>query len=109
MTFQPEPRNSPSSLDDLAVAHRAVQALQVAVDDEDQVVQVLARGQADGAQRFRLVHLAVAAEHPDLAVLGVGDAACRYFRKRLVDGHQRAQAHGHGGELPEVGISLGCG
>ena len=31
-------------LDDLAIAaHRAVQALQVAVDDEDQVIQVLAR------------------------------------------------------------------
>ena len=38
-------------LDDLAVAaHRAVQALQVAVDDEDQVIEFLARGQRDGAQ-----------------------------------------------------------
>ena len=28
---------------------------------------------------------------------------------RLVDGHQRAQAHGHRGELPEVGHQLGVG
>jgi hypothetical protein len=54
-------------LDDLAVAaHRAVQPLQVAVDDEDQVVQLLARGQRDRAQRLRLVRLAVAQEGPDL-------------------------------------------
>jgi hypothetical protein len=38
-------------LDDLAVAaHRAVQALQVAVDHEDEVVQLLPAGQRDGAQ-----------------------------------------------------------
>jgi hypothetical protein len=97
-------------LDDLAVAaHRAVQALQVAVDDEDQVVQVLARRQADGAQGLGFVHLAVAAEHPDLAVLGVGDAARMQVLEeaRLVDSHQRAQAHGDSGELPELGHQLG--
>ncbi len=54
-------------LDDLAVAaHRAVEALQVAVDDEDQVVELLARGQRDGAERLGLVGLAVAEERPDL-------------------------------------------
>ena len=65
-------------LDDLAVAaHRAVEALQVAVDDEDQVVELLARRQADRAERLGLVHLAVAAEHPDLAL-----ARCRRCRAR---------------------------
>ena len=45
MTFQPAPRNDGFEfLDDLAVAaHRAVEPLQVAVDDEDQVVELLAR------------------------------------------------------------------
>ena len=63
-------------LDDLAVAaHRAVEALQVAVDDENQVVESLARGQRDGAERFGLVHFAVAEEGPDLA-------AGRSFRVR---------------------------
>ena len=97
-------------LDDLAVAaHRAVQALQVAVDDEDQVVELFARGQRDRAQRFHFVHFTVAAEHPDLAVLGVGNAAGVQVLEetRLIDGHQRAQAHGHRGELPELGHQLG--
>ena len=40
-------------LDDLAVAaHRAVEALEVAVDDEDEVVELLARGQRDRAERL---------------------------------------------------------
>jgi hypothetical protein len=76
-------------LDDLAVAaHRAVQALQVAVDDEDQVVQLFAGGQGDGAQGFRLVGLAVAQEGPDLAAGGVGDApVVQVFQEAgLVDG-----------------------
>lgn len=113
MTFQPAPRNSPSRLlNDLAVAaHRTVQALQIAVDHEDQVVQVLARSQTDGAQGFHLIHFTVAAEHPDLAVFGVGNAACVQILQEtcLVDGHQRAQTHGHRGELPEVGHQLGVG
>ena len=52
-------------LDDLAVAaHRAVEPLQVAVDDEDEVVELLAGGEADRAERLGLVHLAVAEEAP---------------------------------------------
>ncbi len=59
-------------LDDLAVAtHRTVEALQVAVHDENQVVELFTRRQADRAERFRLIHLAVAAEHPHLAILRV--------------------------------------
>ena len=47
--------------DDLAVAaHRAVQSLQVAVDDEDEVVEFFARSKGDGAERFWFVRLAVA-------------------------------------------------
>ena len=54
-------------LDDLAVAaHRPVETLQVAVDDEDQVVELFARRQADRAERLGLVGLAVAEERPDL-------------------------------------------
>ena len=52
-------------LDDLAVAaDRAVELLQVAVDDEREVVQLLARGQADRAERLGLAHLAVTQEGP---------------------------------------------
>ncbi len=99
-------------LDDLAVAaHRAVQALQVAVDHEDQVVQLLAAGQGDGAQGFRLVGLAVPHEAPDLradlllqaAILQVADEA------GLVDGLDGAQPHADGGKLPEVRHQPGVG
>ena len=55
-------------LDDLAVAaHRTVEALQVAVDDEDEVVEPLAHRHGERAHRLGLVHLAVAEERPDLA------------------------------------------
>ena len=92
-------------LDDLAVAaHRPVEPLQVAVDDEDQVVEVLAAGERDRAERLRLVHLAVAHERPHLAPGGLGQAAALQVlhEARLVDRHDRAEAHRDRGELPEV-------
>ena len=93
-------------LDDLAVApDRAVEPLQVAVDDEDQVVEVLAAGDAQCADRLGLVHLAVADEAPDPAGAGVDEMAEVEVAVDvgLVDGRDRPQPHGHGGELPEVG------
>ena len=93
-------------LHDLAVAaHRAIKTLQVAVDHEHQVVQALAAGQRDRAQRFGLVGLAVTHEQPDLAV-GLGHQAAVLEvlpEARLVDGGDRPQAHRHGRRLPEVG------
>ena len=92
-------------LDDLAVAaHGAVEPLQVAVDDEDEVVQPFASGDGERAQRFRLIRLAVAQEGPDAVVRGVLDAAVEEVavEARLVDGGQGREAHGDRGELPEV-------
>ena len=55
-------------LDDLAVtADRPVEALQVAVDDEHQIVELLTRGEGDGAERFGFVALAVTEERPHAA------------------------------------------
>ena len=55
-------------LNDPAVAaHRTIQPLQIAVHDEDQVVELLARSQRQRAERFGLIRLAVAQERPDLA------------------------------------------
>ena len=99
-------------LDDLAVAaHRAVEALQVAVDDEDQVVEVLATGHAQGADGLDLVELAVAEEGPDAVGAGVDDLALEEIARRvgLVDGAQGAEAHRDGGVLPEVGEEAGVG
>ena len=66
-------------LDDRAVAaHRSVEALQIAVHDEDQIVEAFARGERESGERFGLVHLAVADERPDLAALR--SRGCRGFR-----------------------------
>ena len=97
-------------LDDLAVAaHRPVEPLQVAVDHEHQVVEPLARRQRDRAQGFRLVHLAVAEEGPDLAPAGIHQSAIAQIvhEARLIDGHQRSQPHRDRRELPETGHQPG--
>jgi hypothetical protein len=52
-------------LDDLAVAaHRSIEALQIAIDHEDQVVEFLAHRHGQRAHRFGLVHFAIAQGTP---------------------------------------------
>src|SRR5690606_32288479 len=65
--------------------------------------------QANGAQGLRFVHLAVAAEYPDLTIAGVGDAASMQVLQEtcLVNRHQRAKTHGYSRELPEIRHKLG--
>ena len=99
-------------LDDLAVAaHRPIEALQIAIDDEGQVVEPLARRQRQRPDRFRLIHLAVAEYAPDVACGGVRQVAVREVahEARLVDGVDRTDAHRAGGELPEIGHQPGMG
>ncbi len=91
-------------LDDLAVAaHGSVEPLQVAVDDEHEVVELLAHRHRDRAQRLRLIHLAVAEEAPHLAVAHRHEAAMLEVAHEacLVDGHHGPEAHRHRRELPE--------
>ncbi len=93
-------------LDDLAVAaDRAVEPLQVAVDDEGQVVEALAGGDVEGAERLGLVRLAVAEERPDARAGRVDQAAVVEVavEARLVDRADRPEAHRDRRELPEVG------
>src|SRR5262249_57421169 len=92
-------------LNDLAVAtHWAVEALQVAVDDKDQVVELLARGEVQGAKRLGLVALAVADKCPDVSLAGLLESAVFEvaIEAGLVDRQDLPQAHRHGRELPEV-------
>ena len=92
-------------LDDLAVAaDRAVEPLQVAVDDEGQVVEPFARRDVERAERLGLVGLAVAEERPDARVRGVEQAAVVEVAvvAGLVDRADRAEAHRDRRELPEV-------
>ena len=106
MTFQPAPRKSAFEfLHDLAVsAHRTIEPLQIAVDDKDQIVEMLAPAQRYRAERLRLVHLAVAHEGPDLAGLGIRQAAGIEILEeaRLIDRHQRPEPHRYGRKLPEI-------
>ncbi len=93
-------------VDDAAVAaHRAVEALQVAVDDPDEVVERFARGQGQCTHRFGLVHLAVAEHAPDLSIAAIEQAAVGEVahETRVVDRADRPDAHRAGRELPEVG------
>jgi hypothetical protein len=93
-------------LDDLAVAaDRAVEALQIAVDHEGEVVELLAGRQPDRADRLRLVHLAVAEERPHPLPAGVPDPPMVQVpvEPGLVDRVDPAEAHGDRRELPEVG------
>ncbi len=97
-------------LDDLAVAaHRTVEALQVAVDHEVQVVEALVRRPLQGAPGLDLVHLAVAEERPDVLVGRVLDAAVGevLVRLRLIDRVDRTEPHRDGRELPELGHEPG--
>ena len=92
-------------LDDFTVAaYRAVEALQVTVNDENQVIQRFARGQRNRAERFGLVHFAVTHKGPDLAVmLRLNFPILEVLHEtRLVNRHDRPQPHRNGGELPEV-------
>ena len=97
-------------LDDLAVAaHRAVEALQVAVHDERQVVEALACSDVERTERFGLIGLAVADERPDARPARVEDAAVLEVAVEpgLVDRADRAEAHGNRRVLPEVGHQPG--
>gem|GEM_PF-3275440 len=93
-------------LDDLAVAaDRTVEPLQVAVDDEGQVVELVVGRDMQHSAGLRLVHLTVAEERPDVLLRRVLDPTVGQVlvELRLVDRVHRAKAHRHGGELPEVG------
>src|SRR6185436_12144200 len=97
-------------LDDLTVAaHWAVEPLEIAVHDPDEVVEVFAGGEGELAQAFRLVGLAVSNERPHFGfafpvyqVAGLQVAV----EARLIDGHDRPQSHRYGWELPEVGHQI---
>ena len=55
-------------LNDLAVsAHRSIQPLQIAVDNENKVVELLPRPQRERPERFRLIRLAIAQKCPYFA------------------------------------------
>ncbi len=117
---QPVPPAAPDHLDDVpargaierlefldhlrVAAHRAIEPLQIAVDDEDQIVELLAPRHRDRGQRLRLVHFPIAEEGPDLAALVLLQAPILQIAQEaaLIGRHDGPEPHRHGGELPEV-------
>jgi hypothetical protein len=83
--------------------------LQIAVDDEHEVVELLAHRQRERAHALGLVHFAIAQERPDLAIGDRRQAAVFHvaLKARLVDSHHGPETHGNGRELPEVGHQPG--
>ena len=93
-------------LDDLAVApHGAVEALQVAVHDERQVVEA-SRGRRGSGRPIvsGSSHSPSPMKHHTWDPRRVGDAAVAQVAVEagLVDGVDGAEPHGHGRELPEL-------
>jgi hypothetical protein len=92
-------------LNDLAIpTNRAVQTLQIAVHDEDQIIEPFARSQRYGAQGLGLIHFAVAEKGPDFAVGGQLQPTIFEIADEpgLVDRLDGTQSHGNSGELPEI-------
>ena len=99
------PKRRLQLLNDLAVAaHRSIKALQVAIHDKNQIVQLLTRSQRDRAKRLGFVRFAVAEERPNFRVRAGLQAAIFQIPvvARLINGHQRAEAHGHRRKFPEI-------
>src|SRR4029079_2391649 len=90
---------------------RPIEPLEVTVDDPRQVVELFAAGEADRAQAFRLIALAIAEKRPDANVVGLRESPIAEVTviAGMVDRHDGPQAHAHGGVLPEVGHQPGVG
>src|SRR5262249_36626537 len=99
------PKNRFELLNNVAVtANRTVEPLQVAVDDEDQIVELFARGKRDRSQRFRFVCFSVADEGPDFCITLFLECPILEVttKARLIDRHNRSKSHRHRWEFPEL-------
>ena len=87
----PFPRTGPSS------------RCRLAVDDPNQIVELFASRKRNRTERFGLVHFAVADERPDFAPGRYRQAAVVQIahEARLIDRHDRPQAHRDGRKLPK--------
>ena len=87
-------------------AHWAIEALQIAVDDEGQVIELFAGGEREPRDGLRLVHFAITKDAPDVTLRRAlrQKAACLQIADKagLIDRIQRPQTHRSGRELPET-------
>src|SRR5208282_3255997 len=97
-------------LDDLPVAaHGTVEPLKIAVHDEGEIVEPLARSEREAGGRFRFVHLAVSEHAPYAPPFRVGQTAVAEIahETRLIDRAERSDPHRAGWRLPEIGHQPG--
>ena len=83
-------------LNDLAVApYRAVKALQIAVDDKNQVVQFFPACERKRTDGFGFIHFTVSDKHPDFPVGRIAKPAIVevFHKPGLVNRHDRTQPH----------------
>ena len=113
MTFQPAPRKSASSSCTILPLPRTGPSRRCRLQLMTKMrLSSFSRPASEIAPSDSgLVHLAVAAERPDLAPARVGEAAALEVAQeaRLIDRHQRPEAHRHRGELPEIRHQPGMG
>src|SRR5689334_2138616 len=92
-------------VNDLSVpAHRTIETLQIAVNDEDEIVELLTCSHCECAKRFRFVGLTVAQKSPDfsrrlLDQLTVFEIA---HQSRLVYGVDRPDPHRDRRKTPKI-------
>src|SRR5208283_2113883 len=97
-------------LNDLAIAaNRTIEALKIAVDDEDEVVEFFASSKSDGAERFGFIGFTVAEEGPNFCIGGGLQAAVYEIavEASLINGHERTESHGDRVIFPEIGHEPG--
>ena len=86
-------------------ADRAIESLQIAVDDEGQVIELFARSQREASDGLWLIHFTVTEDPPNMTVrCGLLQKAAGLQiadKSRLIDRIQRPQSHRSGRELPE--------
>ena len=86
-------------------AHRAIESLQIAVNDEGQVVELFARSEREASDGLWLVHFAITKDAPDVTLQRalLQQAACLQIanKSRLIDRIQRPQPHRPSWKLPE--------
>ncbi len=86
-------------------AYGTVQSLEIAVYDKNQIVQFFAGSQRNSAQCFGLVGFAVAEKRPDFLPGRFAQTTIFKIMNKagMINCGDRAEAHGDGRELPEVG------
>ena len=84
--------------------NRPIEALQVAINHENQIVETFSSCLSYSPQRFGFIHLSIAKKGPDFAIIVVQQPPIgQVFHKvSLINGLYRPKPHGNRGKLPVI-------